>query len=135
MTSMIEHYIEWWINYKILVIKFWLKMWLTTVVEIMENLAYLANASNLVLYLTEYMHLSPSGSANAVTNFMGTAFLLALLGGFFSDAFFTTYQIYLISALIQFLVILFFFFFFFFFFTLDACFLVARYIVSIQITN
>lgn len=73
------------------------------VVEIMENLAYLANASNLVLYLTEYMHLSPSGSANAVTNFMGTAFLLALLGGFFSDAFFTTYQIYLISALIQFL--------------------------------
>ncbi|KAL7149018.1 hypothetical protein ABFS83_05G011700 [Erythranthe nasuta] len=73
------------------------------VVEIFENLAYLANASNLVLYLTEYMHFTPSESANAVTNFMGTAFLLALLGGFLSDAFFTTYQIYLISAVIQFL--------------------------------
>ncbi|KAL0296930.1 UNVERIFIED_CONTAM: protein NRT1/ PTR FAMILY 4.6 [Sesamum radiatum] len=76
---------------------------LETVVEVMENLAYLANASNLVLYLSEYMHFSPSESANSVTNFMGTAFLLALLGGFLSDAFFTSYQIYLISALIEFL--------------------------------
>ncbi|XP_047311926.1 protein NRT1/ PTR FAMILY 4.6-like [Impatiens glandulifera] len=73
------------------------------VVEILENLAYLANASNLVLYLTQYMHLSPSKSANSVTNFMGTAFLLALLGGFLSDAFFTSYQIFLSSALVQFL--------------------------------
>ncbi|XP_077240399.1 nitrate transporter 1:2 isoform X2 [Tasmannia lanceolata] len=73
------------------------------VVEILENLAFLANASNLVLYLLDYMHLSPERSANAVTNFMGTAFLLALLGGFLSDAFFTTYHIYLISAVIEFL--------------------------------
>uniref|UniRef100_A0A1J3GIX0 Protein NRT1/ PTR FAMILY 4.6 n=1 Tax=Noccaea caerulescens TaxID=107243 RepID=A0A1J3GIX0_NOCCA len=73
------------------------------VVEILENLAYLANASNLVLYLREYMHFSPSKSANDVTNFMGTAFLLALLGGFLSDAFFSTYVIFLISASIEFL--------------------------------
>ena len=77
---------------------------LLVVVEILENLAYLANASNLVLYLSEYMHFSPSKSANNVTNFMGTAFLLALLGGFLSDAFFTTYHIYLISAVIELLV-------------------------------
>lgn len=73
------------------------------VVEILENLAFLANASNLVLYLSQYMHFSPSKAANNVTNFMGTAFLLALLGGFLSDAFFTTYHIYLISAVIEFL--------------------------------
>ncbi|KAL1550978.1 protein NRT1/ PTR FAMILY 4.6-like [Salvia divinorum] len=73
------------------------------VVEVLENLAYLANASNLVLYLTQYMHFSPSQAANSVTNFMGTAFLLALLGGFLSDAFFTTYNIYIISALTEFL--------------------------------
>ncbi|KAG2707279.1 hypothetical protein I3843_05G129200 [Carya illinoinensis] len=73
------------------------------VVEILENLAYLANASNLVLYLSEYMHFSPTKSANNVTNFMGTAFLLGLVGGFLSDAFFTTYHIYLISAVIEFL--------------------------------
>ena len=75
------------------------------VVEVLENLAYLANASNLVIYLSAYMHLSPSTAANNVTDFMGTAFLLALLGGFLSDAFFTTYHTYLISAVIEFLVI------------------------------
>uniref|UniRef100_A0A6N2N5R5 Major facilitator superfamily (MFS) profile domain-containing protein n=2 Tax=Salix TaxID=40685 RepID=A0A6N2N5R5_SALVM len=72
-------------------------------VEILENLAYLANASNLVMYLSEYMHLSPSKSANSVTNFMGTSFLLALLGGFLTDTFFTTYHVFLISAAIEFL--------------------------------
>lgn len=73
------------------------------VVEVLENLAFLANASNLVLYLSEFMHFSPAKAANNATNFMGTAFLLALLGGFLSDAFFTTYHIYLISALVEFL--------------------------------
>ena len=72
--------------------------------EILENLAFLANASNLVLYLTKFMHFYPSVAANIVTNFMGTAFLLALLGGFLADAFFTTYSIYLISAAIEFTV-------------------------------
>ncbi|KAJ4833164.1 hypothetical protein Tsubulata_042870 [Turnera subulata] len=70
-------------------------------VEVLENLAYLANASNLVLYLSKFMHFSPSSSANIVTNFMGTAFFLALLGGFLADAFFSTYWIYLISAAIE----------------------------------
>ncbi|XP_075503420.1 protein NRT1/ PTR FAMILY 4.6-like isoform X1 [Primulina tabacum] len=73
------------------------------VAEVLENLAYLANASNLVLYLSKFMHFSPSASANIVTNFMGTAFLLALLGGFLSDSYFTTYSIYLISATTEFL--------------------------------
>ncbi|KAJ6882096.1 protein NRT1/ PTR FAMILY 4.6-like [Populus alba x Populus x berolinensis] len=71
------------------------------VVEVLENLAFLANASNLVLYLSKFMHFSPSSSANVVTNFMGTAFLLALLGGFLADAFLPTYYIYLISASIE----------------------------------
>lgn len=73
------------------------------VVEIMENLAFLANGSNLVTYLDGFMHFSPARSATTVTNFMGTAFFLALIGGFLSDAFFTTYAIYLSGALIEFL--------------------------------
>ena len=72
--------------------------------EVLENLAYLANASNLVLYLTKFMHFSPSKSANIVTNFMGTAFLLAILGGFLADSYLTTFFIYLISAAIEFMV-------------------------------
>ncbi|KAL5186202.1 Protein NRT1/ PTR FAMILY 4.6 [Glycine soja] len=71
--------------------------------EVLENLAFLANASNLVLYLSKFMHFSPSTSANIVTNFMGTAFLLAILGGFLADAFITTYSLYLISAGIEFM--------------------------------
>jgi len=82
-----------------------------TAVEVMENMAFLANASNLVLYMLDYMHFTPSKSSNAVTNFMGTAFLLALIGGVLSDAFFTTYQVYITSAAIEFLVILLSFFF------------------------
>ncbi|KAL6839533.1 hypothetical protein ACP4OV_030803 [Aristida adscensionis] len=73
------------------------------VVEVLENLAFLANASNLVTYLMGFMHYTPAQSATTVTNFMGTAFLLALLGGFLSDAFFTTYTIYLVSAFIEFM--------------------------------
>lgn len=72
--------------------------------EILENLAFLANTSNLVLYLSKFMHFSPSSAANTVTDFMGTAFLLALLGGFLADAFFTTYNIYVVSAVIEFTV-------------------------------
>ncbi|KAK3440113.1 hypothetical protein EUGRSUZ_B00424 [Eucalyptus grandis] len=72
------------------------------VVEVLENLAFLANASNLVVYLTKFMHYSPSNSANIVTTFMGTTFLLALLGGFLADAHITTYRIYLMSAAIEF---------------------------------
>ncbi|XP_057517212.1 protein NRT1/ PTR FAMILY 4.6-like isoform X2 [Amaranthus tricolor] len=49
------------------------------------------------------MHFSPSRSAIIVTNFMGTSFLLALLGGFLSDAYFTTFHVFLISALIEFM--------------------------------
>ncbi|KAL9325402.1 hypothetical protein ACSQ67_006047 [Phaseolus vulgaris] len=61
----------------------------------------LANATNMVLYMIQYMHMSPSTSANTVTNFIGTAFLLALLGGFLSDAFLTTYQTFLISSVLE----------------------------------
>ncbi|GAB2223791.1 hypothetical protein Droror1_Dr00004531 [Drosera rotundifolia] len=73
------------------------------VVEVLENLAYLANASNLVQYLSRFMHFPPSSSSITVTNFMGTSFLLAILGGFLSDAFITTYNIFLISAATEFM--------------------------------
>ncbi|CAH8253440.1 unnamed protein product [Arabidopsis lyrata] len=72
-------------------------------VEILENLAFLANASNLVLYLKNFMHMSLARSSSEVTTFMATAFLLALLGGFLADAFFSTFVIFLVSASIEFL--------------------------------
>ncbi|KAL2340449.1 hypothetical protein Fmac_008389 [Flemingia macrophylla] len=72
-----------------------------TLAEIFENLAFIAITSNLALYLSKYMHMSPSKAANNFTNFMGTASILGLLGGFLSDAFLPTYNIYIISAVIE----------------------------------
>ncbi|CAA7036190.1 unnamed protein product [Microthlaspi erraticum] len=72
-------------------------------VEVLENLAFLANASNLVIYLTKFMHLPLSRAVSEVSAFMATSFLFALVGGFLSDAFFSTFTIFLISASIEFL--------------------------------
>lgn len=42
---------------------------------------------NLVTYMTGTMHLGNAVSANIVTNFLGTSFMLCLLGGFIADTF------------------------------------------------
>jgi dipeptide/tripeptide permease len=59
--------------------------------ELAERLCVMGIAMNLVTYLVGDMHLSNSQSANIVTNFMGTLYLLALLGGFVADAKFGRY--------------------------------------------
>ncbi|XP_075508948.1 protein NRT1/ PTR FAMILY 6.2 isoform X3 [Primulina tabacum] len=58
-------------------------------------------AVNLVTYLGETMHLPSSSSANIVTDFMGTCFLLCLLGGFLADSFLGRYNTIAIFAIIQ----------------------------------
>lgn len=72
------------------------------VAEVFENLAFLANASNLVTYFHQYMHFPLAKSANTVTNFMGTSFLLPLLGGYLSDAFMPTFVTVIAFAGIEF---------------------------------
>ena len=49
--------------------------------EGLENMAFVANAVSLVTYFFGYMNFSLTKSATTLTNFMGTAFLLALVGG------------------------------------------------------
>ncbi|XP_076928148.1 protein NRT1/ PTR FAMILY 6.2-like [Bidens hawaiensis] len=58
-------------------------------------------AVNLVTYLRGTMHLPSSSSANVVTDFMGTSFLLCLLGGFLADAFLGRFKTIVIFAFIQ----------------------------------
>jgi peptide/histidine transporter 3/4 len=41
----------------------------------------------LVTYLTGTMHLGNAASANIVTNFVGTSFMLCLFGGFLGDTY------------------------------------------------
>lgn len=58
-------------------------------------------AVNLVTYLASTMHLPSATSANIVTDFMGTSFLLCLLGGFLADSFLGRFRTIGIFAIIQ----------------------------------
>uniref|UniRef100_A0A452XMM4 Major facilitator superfamily (MFS) profile domain-containing protein n=1 Tax=Aegilops tauschii subsp. strangulata TaxID=200361 RepID=A0A452XMM4_AEGTS len=70
-------------------------------IELCERLATMGIAVNLVTYLTDTMHLPGAASANVVTDFMGTSFLLCFLGGFLADAFLGRYLTIAIFALVQ----------------------------------
>ncbi|XP_021283981.1 protein NRT1/ PTR FAMILY 4.6-like [Herrania umbratica] len=54
-------------------------------------MAFIANAVSLVTYFMGYMNFSLTKSANAVTNFMGTSFILAFLGGVIADTYLTRF--------------------------------------------
>nr|XP_023928677.1 protein NRT1/ PTR FAMILY 6.3-like [Quercus suber]POE90553.1 protein nrt1/ ptr family 6.3 [Quercus suber] len=69
--------------------------------EAMERLTTLGIAVNLVTYLTATMHLGNATSANTVTNFLGTSFMLCLLGGFIADTFLGRYRTIAIFASVQ----------------------------------
>lgn len=70
-------------------------------VEACERLTTLGIAVNLVTYLTGTMHLGNATSANTVTNFLGTSFMLCLLGGFIADTFLGRYRTIAIFAAVQ----------------------------------
>ncbi|KAF3448369.1 hypothetical protein FNV43_RR09082 [Rhamnella rubrinervis] len=69
--------------------------------EACERLVTLGIAVNLVPYLTGTMHLGNATSANTVTNFLGTSFMLCLLGGFVADTFLGRYLTIAIFATVQ----------------------------------
>lgn len=52
-----------------------------------EMMAIAAVGNNLITYVFNEMHFPLSKSANIVTNFIGTVFLLSLFGGFLSDSY------------------------------------------------
>ncbi|XP_073047851.1 protein NRT1/ PTR FAMILY 6.3-like [Primulina eburnea] len=70
-------------------------------VEAVERFTTLGIAVNLVTYLTGTMHLGNAAAANNVTNFLGTSFMLCLLGGFIADTFLGRYFTIAIFAIVQ----------------------------------
>lgn len=70
-------------------------------VEACERLTTLGIAVNLVTYLRGTMHLGNASSANNVTNFLGTSFMLCLLGGFIADTFLGRYLTIAIFTTVQ----------------------------------
>ncbi|XP_074583284.1 protein NRT1/ PTR FAMILY 4.4-like [Curcuma longa] len=60
--------------------------------QALEMMAIAAVGNNLITYVFNEMHFPLSKSANVVTNFIGTVFLLSLLGGFLSDSYLGSYR-------------------------------------------
>ncbi|CAN6684863.1 unnamed protein product [Malus baccata var. baccata] len=69
---------------------------LTCVVGVLINMVFLSNAINFVSYFRLSMHYLPATSANMVTNFMGTSFLLSIVGGFICDSLLTSFTTFII---------------------------------------
>ncbi|KAI3959572.1 hypothetical protein MKW92_053798 [Papaver armeniacum] len=66
-----------------------------------EIMAIAAVGNNLITYVINEMHFSLSQSANIVTNFIGTIFLLSLLGGFLSDSYLGSFWTMLIFGFVE----------------------------------
>lgn len=66
-----------------------------------EMMAIAAVGNNLITYVFNEMHFPLSKSANIVTNFVGTVFLLSLLGGFLSDSYLGSYRTMLLFGFIE----------------------------------
>ncbi|CAK7357207.1 unnamed protein product [Dovyalis caffra] len=66
-----------------------------------EIMAIAAVGNNLITYVINEMHFSLSRSANIVTNFVGTIFLLALLGGYLSDSYLGCFWTMLIFGFVE----------------------------------
>lgn len=72
----------------------------------LETMAFLSNGVSLVTYFYGYMNFSLTKSATALTNFMGTAFLLSLFGGFISDTYLSRFNTCIVFGCLEIVVTL-----------------------------
>ncbi|XP_050875005.1 protein NRT1/ PTR FAMILY 8.1 [Lathyrus oleraceus] len=68
--------------------------------EAVERVAYIAIAMNMTRYLVSEMHLTIPDSATHVTNWIGSAYVLTLLGAFLADAYFGRFKTILVFSFI-----------------------------------
>ncbi|KAJ0248910.1 Protein NRT1/ PTR FAMILY 4.1 [Hirschfeldia incana] len=71
------------------------------VVEIMENMVFLACTTNFITYFTKSWHYPSAKASNMVTNFTGTSFLLTIFGGFIADSFLTRFTAFVVFCSIE----------------------------------
>jgi peptide/histidine transporter 3/4 len=71
----------------------------------LENIGFVANMVSMVLYFGQVMLFYLSTSANTLTNFMGSTFLLSLVGAFISDTYLSRLSTCLLFGTIEILVI------------------------------
>ncbi|XP_040378865.1 protein NRT1/ PTR FAMILY 4.3-like [Oryza brachyantha] len=70
-------------------------------IQMFEIMAIAAVGNNLITYVFGEMHFPLSQAANVVTNFVGTIFLLSLLGGFLSDSYLGCFWTMLIFGFVE----------------------------------
>ena len=70
----------------------------------LDNVGFVANMASMVLYVLYVMHFDLSGSATTTTNYLGTTFLLTVVGGFISDTYMTRLNTSLLFGAIELLV-------------------------------
>ncbi|XP_066342916.1 protein NRT1/ PTR FAMILY 4.3-like [Miscanthus floridulus] len=70
-------------------------------IQALEIMSIAAVGNNLITYVFGEMHFPLSQAANVVTNFVGTIFLLALLGGFLSDSYLGCFWTMLIFGFVE----------------------------------
>lgn len=64
-------------------------------------MAFIANGVSLVTYFYGYMNYSITKSATTLTNFLGTAFLLSIFGGFISDTYLSRFKTCIIFGCLE----------------------------------
>ncbi|KAK8568818.1 hypothetical protein V6N13_106701 [Hibiscus sabdariffa] len=69
--------------------------------QALEMMAVAAVGNNLITYVFNEMHFPLSKSANIVTNFIGTVFLLSLVGGFVSDSYLGSFRTMLVFGFVE----------------------------------
>ncbi|THG10251.1 hypothetical protein TEA_003653 [Camellia sinensis var. sinensis] len=67
----------------------------------LDNIGFVANMASMVLYFLYVIHFDLSGSATTTTNYLGTVFLLTLVGGFISDTYMNRLNTCLLFGTIQ----------------------------------
>ncbi|KAL2491041.1 Protein NRT1/PTR FAMILY 4.3 [Abeliophyllum distichum] len=67
----------------------------------LENMGFVANMVSLVLYFWLKLHFDIPGAANTLTNLMGSAFLLSVVGGFISDTYINRFHTCLIFGMVE----------------------------------
>lgn len=67
----------------------------------LDNMGFVANMATLVLYFLYVMHFDVATASNTLTDFMGSTFLLTLVGGFISDTYLSRFTTCLIFGSIE----------------------------------
>ncbi|KAJ6777489.1 OLIGOPEPTIDE TRANSPORTER-RELATED [Salix koriyanagi] len=67
----------------------------------LESMGFIANMASLVLYFYFIMHFDIPTSANTLTNFMGSVFLLSLVGACIADTFLNRFYTSLLFGVME----------------------------------